>query len=1029
MTSGIKNRQSVSGELSKKGVAIRGPFKSVLSSESTGEGLAYTENMWLEGVMLRTVPGFRCLTPSPLGAPICGMELIRDTGTGKDAIAVRAGTKLFVYPDTSLSGAPTVIGGLADSAGSVLGAHSSLWVFDGKDPKRVRLENGKASVEGIETAYIPTRFVDSTPYERRNLLTDRFREIVTPAAETPHPYTDGLTYEVLMPGEVWVTGISTPDESVCIPPTVLINGEAHRVTSVGPSAFENNVNIKSLILGQDVGVSRSAFKGCTSLEFVAFSAPSGERHLFIEDEAFVDCPLEDIYISDTMLESHTNALIVAQNAFSPRLELLGTRVFYSADAELFANLCSDYIRICEEDYEGLTLEAAYEDAFIWATVAPSSRSVGIVSAENPKGTPLKVYGIYRKSEPDIIRYITVRAPSGTPLKDKHLLIEGIAEPMTVVTSYGSERSIEAIRGTTLSLGFDGRVFLSGNPHLPNTVFYSDHAKRDARVLLAGDTNLTEASGNRAEPFYIPEGNVFDDGVGSDPISLLHASPSTLYVFKSGSGEIYCHRPSSDGYTSDGGAVESGCIGGGSFFGSKPCYLSRDGLVRIDKASSGEYTLTRLTDTIPSIAFSLKKMHGLTRFGADTVILADDKFYIGRPSDGDVAGWFCLADVGVYKGQAHIFKPLPTGATVETKNGTLTLNSDTSGIYYCYMDGDMYPIVCVERTVADAEPALTPEGYSSDLYELDPDTGDYIALGTRDLYFTYADDNSAYLAKRTGAMCEGSRDLPVFVKCLNSKLYFGTKSGCVCVFNTDKEGREVFRINTDYKGGLFVWADGALKPLAVYPEGLECAFVDTDGDVFKPTLESGCGKIRQFTLSTTSTGSHIFPDAAGLAGNNDGAYVFEDTVRGCIYPVTPVPKENGTSLLHQFYYSFNARPIRTLAITQRDFLGMPYVAKSTLHGGVMLAIDTGACGDMSILCRTDREAERTVLSLHRSKEDTEKYGKPFSFNTPDGIGYVIVPEKMRSYLWKQYTITSRGIYSPIGIYMLTHRFKTLKPRAW
>lgn len=1029
MSTGIRNRQSISGEISKNGVAVRGPFKTVCSSELTGEGLFHTENMWLEGEMLRTVPGFRCLTSSPLGAPICGMAQLRDTATQSTALAIRAGTKCFVFPDERLSGAPTVTGGFADSAGTLLSAHSCALVLDGTAPKKLSLENGTVKVEGAETAYVPTRYVDGEAYEKRNLLTDRFREILTPLAETPPPATEGLRYEVLMPGEVWVTGAGTPDEILCVPSSVLIDGAPHRVTSVGPDAFECNTSLRAVILGQDVGVSRGAFRGCTSLEFVAFEAPSGERNFFIEDNAFVDCPLQTVYISDTLLENEANALIVAEDAFIPSLEELGTEVFYSADAALFSDHCSPSVTLCGEDYDRLTLESPFEDAFVFASVATSSRSTAVSSVVNSDGTPLEAFGVFRQSEPDILRYVTVRAPAGTPLKGRRLLLEGVAEPMTLVTSYGKEGSVSAICGTTLACGFDGRIFLSGNPRLPNTVFYSGQARRDAHLLLAGDSSEATSAGLCADPFYIPEGNVFDDGVGADPVTLLHASPSTLYVFKGQSGEIYCHKPSSGGYTSDGGAVESGCIGAGSFFGSKPCYLSRNGLVRIDKVSSGEYSLTRLTDTVPSLARDVKDGCRLTRFGTDTAILAGDRLYIGRPSDGGVTGWFCLTDVGVYKSQADLFAPLLTGGTVRTESGELTLDADTSGKYYCYLDGDMYPVVCLKRTDAEAKPEETPEGYASDLYLPDPDTGEYTPLGAKGLWFTCTDNANAYLAERTGAMCGGLYDRPVFIAGIGSRLYFGTQSGHVCVFNTDKEGVEVFSTNTDYAGGLYVWADGTLRPLDTCPVGLECAFVDGEGDVFSPTVESSCGRVRLLSLSTTATGSHIFPDEAGLACKDGLAYVFEDDVRGSVYPVTPVPRDSEDSPVHQLYYSFNARPISTLAVMQRDFLGTPHVTKSTVHGGVILAIDTKRRGDMQILCRTDREAERTVLRLKRSDGDTATPGKPFSFNTPDGVGYAVIPEKMRSYLWKQYTVASHGIYAPIGIYMLTHRFRTQKPRAW
>ena len=100
------------------------------------------------------------------------------------------------------------------------------------------------------------------------------------------------------------------------------------------------------------------------------------------------------------------------------------------------------------------------------------------------------------------------------------------------TPFSSVDGIFAILGCTVCENFDGRVFISGHPELPNTVFYS---ARDE----SGENN----------PLYFGELNYFCDGTGPFGVCSILAAAESLAIFKSGDdggGSIYYHTPKETG---------------------------------------------------------------------------------------------------------------------------------------------------------------------------------------------------------------------------------------------------------------------------------------------------------------------------------------------------------------------------------------------------------------------------------------------------------------------------------------------------
>ena len=135
---------------------------------------------------------------------------------------------------------------------------------------------------------------------------------------------------------------------------------------------------------------------------------------------------------------------------------------------------------------------------------------------------------------------------------------------------------EMIKRCTLAACFDGRVFLSGNPDLPNHVFYC------------------ERHDGYADPAYFGILDMQLDGVGNTPITGMVPVAGTLMVLKADTqqdGAIYFHTPSETGedlqpkiYPPEQGLAGIGCLGACINFLDDPVFISRLGVEGVGQLS-------------------------------------------------------------------------------------------------------------------------------------------------------------------------------------------------------------------------------------------------------------------------------------------------------------------------------------------------------------------------------------------------------------------------------------------------------------
>ena len=221
---------------------------------------------------------------------------------------------------------------------------------------------------------------------------------------------------------------------------------------------------------------------------------------------------------------------------------------------------------------------------------------------------------------------------------------------------------EAILGCTKSAVYDGRVFLTGNPELPNTVFYSQR-------------NLTGAN----DPTYFGVYNYFNDGDGNTPNVDLLATPSMLMVIKGDTvqdGSVYYHvgadNPHSDKsvrdlvpriYPSTTGAAGLGSAGYTSArslscnFLDDPVFLSRRGLEGVSKEQlNAERTIQHRSSNIDRLLIkenlanaSLAEWKGYLVICCNGHIYLADSRVMTQHQDGSYQyEWFYLEGVGTYE---------------------------------------------------------------------------------------------------------------------------------------------------------------------------------------------------------------------------------------------------------------------------------------------------------------------------------------------------------------------------------------------
>lgn len=550
----MSNISKSSAEYTDGFTAFRGI--APLGDHSDKSRLAYVENMFRSyesdsSGAIESVPGYRrLLSPEEAGGEIHG---VYSTPHGE---LIHAGTGLYsaVLSEDRQTLSLTRLGEVEDRRGVGFSFGGAFYLIDGKRMHRVApaesdtqasgasvtateneagasangTENGTATTatDGGATpvlaeaeVYIPTTGYGGLPYEKRNLLTDRFIEEYDLIDGRGYAaVTEGLRFSVIDPVNL-LAALSGADETVegavAIPGYVEIDGVRHRVDEIANGALREKEKITSVRIAEGVRrIGAGAFLGCTALSRV--STPDSIEE--IDNAAFNACPaLTCIYLG-------RNLSYLGTSVFTASLSL--SEIHYSDGKP---NL--DGVEGIEQ-LEGKEIAYYSSDGAIDLDLP---LSVLPLTVERVTADGTEIPFTVQNSEKHGTR-VKLSLKNHWEHNGKKIIIEGVLPPLYSdfdgTGEHGGINGREAILGCTVAGIYDGRIFLAGNPALPNTVFYS-----------------SRTSDGGAAATYFGVHNYFNDGVGRSRVSSILSVGDALAIFKTeddGVGSIFYHTRQATG---------------------------------------------------------------------------------------------------------------------------------------------------------------------------------------------------------------------------------------------------------------------------------------------------------------------------------------------------------------------------------------------------------------------------------------------------------------------------------------------------
>lgn len=617
--------------------------------------LAYAVNMWRDyesarGNCIETFPGYR--TAALIGKKINGIYNYR-AKSGADYLIVHAGRDLYAFTANELAASggvsdPTLRlvleGKLADSDSTGYLFNNNLYILDGTRFIEVKVTVSEVGIETIEAdeivGYVPMTYYDGKPYEQRNMLCDFAYEVVTKfEGDINYDYIEEAGNDTSLPDIRYVKGFKGNDR----PANLIIVAQDVRI-DVDSWSFANQSELETVYIEakESVKISPNAFNNCRSLESVSIYIRKTENASVIRffADAFKGCDSlkrVQVYSDDTSLTIQEGNLDTAMVERVANFDYMFTSKAYISEVAKSVVEVKDRATGTVIDNRFYSINVSATD--IGGQQLQTVKSININGFNFPKGIELKleVYPTHFSS------------------------IDGADNFLEGNKDY-KKTGREALNGCTKCAVFNGRVFLTGNPDLPNTVFYNQR-------------NLTGAS----DPTYFGAYNYINDGTGNTPNVELLATPSYLMVLKSDTvqdGSIYYHTPSDNTssdqtvrnlmpriYPSISGAAGIGSAGrtvpGATVcnFLDDPVFLSRRGLDAVGKETLNlERTVTHRSSNVDRLLVredlagaALAEWKGyLLILVNGNVYMADSRSLAQHPDGSYQYEWFYLTGIGAWE---------------------------------------------------------------------------------------------------------------------------------------------------------------------------------------------------------------------------------------------------------------------------------------------------------------------------------------------------------------------------------------------
>ncbi len=714
-------------------------LRRVKSDKSDKISFEYTENMYrdYEGDFqhsVESIPGFRRL--AALGQSINSIFMQR-CSESEEYLVVHAGNGIYRFNinERDNIGSLKSIFTVKNGKSHAFQKGSTLFIFDGEHIIKIS-ESGAAAILGDsdEAVYVPTTFKDGNRFEQRNLLTRRFKEsYVIDEHDKHYRETKGLKYELKDDGTCTVIGIDLSVKgAVYIPKYAELGKKRYKILGIADNAFSGNASISAVYIADGLTyIGKLAFYQCYSLSTVY--CPSSIE--LIDNGAFLDCiMLTEVFIGKNLKR-------IGMLPFSGAFSLEG--ISFEADT----TSVSAIENIEDLDSYEKTYSVQRPDNHYSVRIFTPYESIDNVYL-NEKELIFDIEAENAFSEARLLFSL----PAYSPPEGKSIVLYGTAA-LGKYNTYDegtdfaarSEGDENVIAECTCSALFDGRIFTAGNPKYPNTVFYTLSAKNEQN-----------------DSIYFGALSYFDDGMSAYKTVSLASASDALAVLKAsddGGGGIFYHEAKDGGdflqrvYPVSNIHTGINVIGNSISFFDEIFFLSDIGACALKKSNAGNRSASCRSEKINPLLLKNKDLSEahITSWLGYIVIQIGKEIYLAdaRPSFSDSSeeyDWYYLNEIGTYS------------------DGKAKLR---------YSE-------------------FAPEGYYR-YPELDTEISGsvYLSVGSSygEIYYVKdsADESKRYTVYMTGEITGGEFSPACSVFSDGRLLLFGTESGDLCIFNTDKRG--------------------------------------------------------------------------------------------------------------------------------------------------------------------------------------------------------------------------------------------------
>lgn len=744
--------------------------------------LAYSVNMWRDyeseqGAAIETFPGFRLV--APLKAKTNGMYQFRSKNGG-DYLVVHAGTNLYAFETNNLAGGahkgnpiPILEDSLANNNSTGFLFNNNLYILDGEHFIIVSggVDGNTESITANEIdAYIPTTYFDGKPYEQRNMLSEYAYEIIESFEDqtsSTYEFNDSAYSDKYSLPKRYVKGIAKNME---LKDKILtIEFDKGEVEIANGAFSEADIEEVEIVCRGRLKIGVEAFSYCDSLKKVSI------------------CIYENENLGNSDISMGSLPFMLCTSLEEVNIYCYFSTLKQDIAAELPSTATVNFIEYKETPFYPTQNE--YNKFGKINEIAERVEEVTLVD----NGDPISCLVHTKKSA---IGNDNLTVVSGISVRDKDFT-QGIKIKLKLHPNHFStienvdsfldgnpeykKKGIDAINGCTKSAVFDGRIFLTGNLDLPNTVFYSNR-------------NLTGAN----DPTYFGAYNYFNDGVGNTPNVELLATPSMLMVLKNNTvqdASIYYHvgayntdefsknlvpriYPSTAGAAGVGSAGAAGagvtCIN----FLDDPIFLSQRGVDAVGKETVNlERTVTHRSSNVDRLLIKEDlKNASITEWKGYLVIcinghmyLADSRYLAQHPDGSLQYEWYYLEGLGTY----------------EEYKERMRYETNPMVLSHLFYDGDTldkrgYCVKSEKDIEMYGDLNLNSAVVMCDTEVWNDDRKEFVVA-------CYVEENGIkYLVGQFDEEMYGSGDFypATRVLAIGERLYFGTTNGDICCVNTD-----------------------------------------------------------------------------------------------------------------------------------------------------------------------------------------------------------------------------------------------------